>query len=622
VNWLSETRAAEGEVHMLDDAALAAHPQASAADLARIVTQRPDLRPVVAANPAAHPGLLDWLAALREPAVDAALARRSASATPPTVRPGAVFHPDGAPPRTTPGGVPAAVGVAVDEQVGTPEAPGRSRRGGWIAVGVAVALVVGLGAGAAWLLVLSKLGGSSTPEAAVTQLVEGAAAKDGVAVYGAISPAEVSTFTDLVEPFSELSGVTGQEVSAQKLLGVLDTLDVDLSGLRVHSESIGDGLAKVTIVGGSLTVDGDGAAIVAALADVYGPLATAGLSAEDVDAGWAEATQEIEAKLPWTITADDLVVHSERGDIEPFLVAVREGDAWYVSPLMTMGEYATAERGATRRAMPTGPGTFVGTPEDAGEAFVRSFTEAASGDLGPLADLLPPAERRFVAVYGQAWTDQEEPDALDVPTIEEARFTSTAIDGDGDRVRLVAAPVVVTTPATDRGPVRTTIEGTCVTQDDGPRECFADQPLVRQLGLDDAGLVAVRDDDGWRVSILATTADVSRLVAQHVRELKASGDLDDGEFLQKLWMDAFSEQLEGVDDTAPGDADSVWPLPETDDGDALGSDPLEPDPWAGSGYSFDSDGVLHGPDGEVVKNWSMRNDGSLLDEDGTVLAGP
>jgi len=601
---------------MLDDAALAAHPQASAADLARIVSQRPDLRPVVAANPAAQPGLLDWLAALEDPVVDAALARRSSFAAPSSVRAGAVFHPDGVPTGLAPAA--GVSDVALDERVDAPER--RSRRGRWIGIGVAAALVVVLGAGAAWLLVLSKLGGSSTPEAAVTQLVEGVAAKDGVAVYGAVSPAEVSTFTDLVEPFSELSGVTGQAVSAQQLLGLLDAVDVDLSGLALRSESIGDGLAKVTIVGGSLTVDGDGATIADALADVYGPLATAGLSADEVDAGWAGAAQEIDAKLPWTVTVDDLVQHSERGDVEPFLVTVREGDAWYVSPLMTLGEYATASEGAARGAMPSGEGAAAATPEAAGEAFVRSFTDAARGDLSRLADVLPPAERRFVAVYGQAWTDQQRPDEPDVPTIEEARFTTTSIDAD--HTRLVAAPVVVTTPATDRDPIRTTIEGTCLTQDDGPRECFADRPLVRQLGLDEAGLVAVRADDGWRISVLATTADLGNLVAQHVRDLKASGDLDDGELLQRLWMDAFTEQLGAGDDPAPGDTDSAWPLPETDDADGLGSDLLEPDPWAGSGYSFDADGVLHGPDGEVVENWSMRDDGSLLDADGTVLAGP
>lgn len=46
--------------------------------LASIAAERPDLRPYVAANPAAYPGLLDWLGRLGDPAVDAALRARTA----------------------------------------------------------------------------------------------------------------------------------------------------------------------------------------------------------------------------------------------------------------------------------------------------------------------------------------------------------------------------------------------------------------------------------------------------------------------------------------------------------------------------------------------------------------
>ncbi len=52
--------------------------------LALIVEHRPDLRPDVAANPSTYPALLDWLAALGDPAVDAALqSRGQAQASPP-----------------------------------------------------------------------------------------------------------------------------------------------------------------------------------------------------------------------------------------------------------------------------------------------------------------------------------------------------------------------------------------------------------------------------------------------------------------------------------------------------------------------------------------------------------
>ncbi|MCA5894891.1 hypothetical protein LEP48_16260 [Isoptericola sp. NEAU-Y5] len=57
-------------------AAQAMDPGTSLADLARIVQEAPHLRAYVASNPSTYPALLDWLGALGDPAVDAALRSR------------------------------------------------------------------------------------------------------------------------------------------------------------------------------------------------------------------------------------------------------------------------------------------------------------------------------------------------------------------------------------------------------------------------------------------------------------------------------------------------------------------------------------------------------------------
>jgi hypothetical protein len=57
-------------------AAQALDPATPLADLARIVQEAPHLRPQVASNPSTYPALLDWLGALGEPQVDAALRNR------------------------------------------------------------------------------------------------------------------------------------------------------------------------------------------------------------------------------------------------------------------------------------------------------------------------------------------------------------------------------------------------------------------------------------------------------------------------------------------------------------------------------------------------------------------
>ena len=57
-------------------AAQALDPGTPLADLAKIVQEAPHLRPQVAANPSTYPALLDWLGALGDPLVDAALRTR------------------------------------------------------------------------------------------------------------------------------------------------------------------------------------------------------------------------------------------------------------------------------------------------------------------------------------------------------------------------------------------------------------------------------------------------------------------------------------------------------------------------------------------------------------------
>lgn len=57
----------------------ASDPATPAQTLADIAALRADLRPAVAANPTAYPGLLDWLGGIGDPQVDAALAARAAA---------------------------------------------------------------------------------------------------------------------------------------------------------------------------------------------------------------------------------------------------------------------------------------------------------------------------------------------------------------------------------------------------------------------------------------------------------------------------------------------------------------------------------------------------------------
>ena len=60
-----------------EDRALAANPWAKPDDLARLAVNRPDLRPVIAANPATPAAVVAWLASTGDPAVERALQQRA-----------------------------------------------------------------------------------------------------------------------------------------------------------------------------------------------------------------------------------------------------------------------------------------------------------------------------------------------------------------------------------------------------------------------------------------------------------------------------------------------------------------------------------------------------------------
>ncbi|MBW3069187.1 hypothetical protein GZ998_06675 [Actinomyces sp. 594] len=63
-----------------DLVARASDPNAELKTLHELANNYPGLRPYIAENPRTYPALLEWLAALGDPAVDAALARRNAAA--------------------------------------------------------------------------------------------------------------------------------------------------------------------------------------------------------------------------------------------------------------------------------------------------------------------------------------------------------------------------------------------------------------------------------------------------------------------------------------------------------------------------------------------------------------
>lgn len=532
-----------------DDARRAADPAASGEDLARIAATRPDLHATLAANPATYPALLDWLRELHDPTVDRALDARSSAAAPvlpptaPAPPPAAAWSPA---PSAAWSPAPAAAGTPAPPSTGAwswqgtepgdvdvsmpvllyPEPPRRRRTRMWVGIGVAVALVLGVG-GAGYAYVAAKLSGSATPEAAVTKLLDGVATKDPLALAGALSPAEFSPFKAVYGDLTDRKD-TGDPAVRAAVQKALDSVTITVDGLQTRTTTLDAGLAKVTITAGTVTVDGDAGLIADAVATATEASARGLLATDSADLR-GQLSDELSAKLPYSLNlADDLAFQGGG----PFLVTVQEKGRWYVSPLMTLGEYLAQSAGITRGAMPVAADAVrPKDPVDAAKQFAAALEKVPSGDLGPLAATLPLAERRFVDVYGQAFVDEAtkgDPQGAGTLTMTSTDFQVVSQGRSSAEVAptRLAFDVVDGSGATQS----VTTDGRCLTVEsagDTTHACTSDQPLLGTLGLDQLRLTTVKEDGGWYVSVFGTVGSLTTTVEKHLAQLAQEGKLDD-----------------------------------------------------------------------------------------------
>lgn len=558
----------------------ASDPATTAETLARIAYERPDLRPAVAANPATYPELLTWLEQFHDPAVNAAIAARRgvvpgagwAPAAPQVGQqpgyqaPQGGFAPQGqqtsftpqgqqggfAPQAQQPGyGQPAqgGYGFAGSAQPYTSYdsgmAPARKSRKKAIIAGAVAGGVLLLGGGsvAAYQMVFSKLGGAESPDQAAVRLVEGFADKDMIAMYGVLSPAEIEhSRTNLDAWLSDVEDLGGAAIDYEALLA---TLDLEVEGLKIEVENIEEGLAKVYFTDGTLTVDADEELLASEVAKVatdlvgnpmfsdyqglMGPIP----SEEEMK---TQLLTELEGAFPASVTTDQMQV----ADDAPFVMAVEEDGSWYVSPYLTLGEYAIVESDVAR-------GTLAGTADAAGfdspEAAAVGMTDAAvafatTGDMAPLVNAMPLAERRLLALYV-------------VPSA--AEFT-------GEEMPFEVTSKEFRTRSEDKGVAEVVFENFTISIDDGVQPgtvtlseeclalahptvngeiCYPEMPLLRELSLEELSFIAVEEDGGWFLSPSATMSEAFATLGRAGMEMYESGKFED-----QAWIDAQTAELE------------------------------------------------------------------------------
>jgi hypothetical protein len=234
---------------------------------------------------------------------------------------------------------------------------------------------VGLGAGIVALVAvagsltvaLSGSGaGAGSPDEAVEQFAAAVSDEDVVGAITMLPPSEVGSAHELYEPLVQLLVKNGELAGDNPLAGV----DIEITDLDLETQSLADGVGKVYLRGGKVTVDVDADSVDAAQRD--------GVESTHEEFDLADAQDAIDQANDELGSVSDEFGFGANGHISgPFLMTIEEGGRWYVSPSYTLAEYAREALGlpdAQFGAWKDQVGPAASSPSD----VVESFATAAS----------------------------------------------------------------------------------------------------------------------------------------------------------------------------------------------------------------------------------------------------
>jgi hypothetical protein len=283
--------------------------------------------------------------------------------------------------------------------------PRRRRRFGSFVASAGIAALVGVGALA--ITAMFGSGGAGSPEGAVRQLAAAVNNKDALAAVDVLVPSEVRSMRESVKHVTERAAALHIVNEASKPLAGVD-LSVD--HLELRTEPLADGYAKVIITSGEFS------------ASTHREQLSTLLQKAQRDGKDAQNHADL-SKL----AAD--------AGIPTFVVVVRHGGGWYVSPAYTTLEYIrevdlypVADFGSAKAAE-----LGAATPEGAVNDALHAWQAA---DWNRLIALAPPDELPvydYRAMIAAAAADLR-PDF----SIDSVSTTST-VDGDTAVVKLEAS---------------------------------------------------------------------------------------------------------------------------------------------------------------------------------------
>jgi len=269
-------------------------------------------------------------------------------------------------------------------------------------LGLAAVAVVALAVTGVKLFVLDAraAGAASGPEAA-TDFVESLADYRFSDLGKVTSPADLALFEGKLGPVAKamlpLSGADS----------FLDTITVSLDDLSASVlETFSADIQSIQLEGGTMTIDGDIDELVKSMMQGVDP---SGMAGSIMASTLGDSLKPLKEALPFTLDFGALATQSP---VPIQLVAVREGSGWYISPVLTIAEYAFLaardENPSLQRGEPLASGQrkSFGSPTEAVEGMKQALARTLeTGDITEVAAALPEAESRLVALYGPAVFD-------------------------------------------------------------------------------------------------------------------------------------------------------------------------------------------------------------------------
>ncbi|WP_156822678.1 hypothetical protein [Demetria terragena] len=386
--------------------------------------------------------------------------------------------PGGPPPEQDPGrtyweGVP---GQAAEPPPG--EQGGNSRRK-WIIGGtaaVAVPVVVLGGFFGASLLRGGESGAGSAQEAAST-FVDSLEKNDATRATQFIVPAESTGLPALMnEGAKKAQEGEGREKEASPN-DLLAGVTIKTTGAKTTVSDLpvpADGVKKVEFTGGSVKAS-------------YDPAKADPLMKDFIKSMGGENKKSSESGS----IAD---ARKETGH-NPYVVVVKDGDSWYVSPTYTVLEQMAQEEGVKPAAGTVKTESF-SSPKAAAQAYMKATVDGANaGDPDAVLKTLSPYEAQLMKRY-RPLLDKET--GGEAPQ-EKVKLTSNEFEeptNEGDRMRIRPKNVTLAAESGDSGE-SLTIKGGCLVIE-GESSC-TESKFGRLLDKHAKGFVVKEGSDGWNV---------------------------------------------------------------------------------------------------------------------------